>query len=74
MKLRMRETKRFQKLQQNSIGDGAEDHPQESQHAAAVPPEPLDPNDSACLKDQIRGQTMEHATPPRLEDEGQSGG
>jgi hypothetical protein len=46
----------------------------ESQQDAAVPPEPLDPNDSARLKDQIRGETTEHATPPRLEDEGQSGG
>ena len=36
--------------------------------------EPLDPNDSNLLRDQIRGQTVEHANPPRLEDEGQSGG
>ncbi|MGA8029871.1 MAG: D-TA family PLP-dependent enzyme [Bryobacteraceae bacterium] len=34
----------------------------------------LDPNDSNLLRDQIKGQTTEHATPPRLEDEGQSGG
>jgi hypothetical protein len=26
------------------------------------------------LRDQIRGETTEHASPPRLEDEGQSGG
>ncbi|HEX4809071.1 MAG TPA: hypothetical protein VH325_09085 [Bryobacteraceae bacterium] len=41
---------------------------------ADVPSQPLDPNDSARLIDQIRGQTKEHAIPPRLEDEGQSGG
>jgi hypothetical protein len=34
----------------------------------------IDPNDADRLKNQIRGQTTEHATPPRLEDEGQSGG
>jgi hypothetical protein len=37
-------------------------------------PEVLDPNDSDLLRDQIKGQTTEHAHPPRLEDEGQSGG
>jgi len=36
--------------------------------------EVLDPNDSNRIRDQIRGQTAEHALPPRLEDEGQSGG
>jgi hypothetical protein len=34
----------------------------------------IDPNEAERLKNQIRGQTTEHATPPRLEDEGQSGG
>jgi hypothetical protein len=34
----------------------------------------LDPNDSNLLRDRIRGRTDEHAKPPRLEDEGQSGG
>jgi hypothetical protein len=34
----------------------------------------VDPNDTNRLTDQIKGQTTEHATPPRLEDEGQSGG
>jgi hypothetical protein len=34
----------------------------------------LDPNDSDMLRDQLRGETAEHAKPPRLEDEGQSGG
>ncbi|MBV8897241.1 MAG: hypothetical protein JO051_12065 [Acidobacteriaceae bacterium] len=34
----------------------------------------IDPNDADRLRNQIRGQTTEHATPPRLEDEGQSGG
>ena len=33
-----------------------------------------DPNDSDALRDQVKGQTSEHAKPPRLEDEGQSGG
>ena len=38
-------------------------------------PEPeLDPNDSDALRDRVKGQTTEHADPPRLEDEGQSGG
>ncbi len=37
-------------------------------------PELLDPNDTDRLREQIKGQTTEHATPPRLEDEGQSGG
>lgn len=36
--------------------------------------ETLDPNDSNSLRDRIRGRTDEHAKPPRLEDEGQSGG
>jgi hypothetical protein len=30
--------------------------------------------DSSSLWDQLKGQTTEHAEPPRLEDEGQSGG
>lgn len=34
----------------------------------------LDPNDAERLRNEIRGQTLEHAMPPRLEDEGQSGG
>ena len=37
-------------------------------------PESLDPNDSDLLRDQLKGETVEHAKPPRLEDEGQSGG
>jgi hypothetical protein len=36
--------------------------------------EPLDPNDSDMLRDQLKGETSEHAQPPRLEDEGQPGG
>ncbi len=36
--------------------------------------EVLDPNDSNLLRDRVRGQTTQHAWPPRLEDEGQSGG
>jgi hypothetical protein len=35
---------------------------------------PDDPNDSDALRDQLKGQTTEHAPPPRLEDEGQSEG
>ncbi len=37
-------------------------------------PETLDPNNTSLLRDEIKGQTTEHADPPRLEDEGQSGG
>jgi hypothetical protein len=37
-------------------------------------PESLDPNDSDLLRDQLKGETVIHASPPRLEDEGQSGG
>jgi hypothetical protein len=37
-------------------------------------PAALDPNDTNLLRDQVKGQTTEHANPPRLEDEGQSGG
>jgi hypothetical protein len=37
-------------------------------------PESLDPNDSDLLRDELKGETVEHAKPPRLEDEGQSGG
>jgi len=33
-----------------------------------------DPNDSDELRDQLKGQTTMHASPPRFEDEGQSGG
>ena len=36
--------------------------------------EPPDSNESDRLSDQLKGQTHEHAKPPRLEDEGQSGG
>jgi hypothetical protein len=32
------------------------------------------PSDSVRLRDKIKGHTTEHATPPRLEDEGQPGG
>jgi hypothetical protein len=37
-------------------------------------PESLDPNDSDLPRDELKGETVEHAKPPRLEDEGQSGG
>jgi hypothetical protein len=36
--------------------------------------EPLDPNNSDLLRDELKGETTEHAMPPRMEDEGQSGG
>jgi len=35
---------------------------------------PIYLGDSNSLWDQLRGQTTEHADPPRFEDEGQSGG
>jgi hypothetical protein len=44
--------------------------PEDSEKA----PDSTDPNDSDALRDQLKGQTTEHAKPPRLEDEGQSGG
>jgi hypothetical protein len=47
---------------QNALIDGAEDS------------EVLELNDSDLLRDQLKGQTDHHAKPPRLEDEGQSGG
>lgn len=34
----------------------------------------LDPNNGETELDKLRGQTTLHAKPPRLEDEGQSGG
>jgi anti-sigma B factor antagonist len=34
----------------------------------------VDPINSDAPRDRIRDQTIEHAQPPRLEDEGQSGG
>jgi hypothetical protein len=37
-------------------------------------PRLLEPNDSDLLRDTLKGQTDYHARPPRLEDEGQSGG
>jgi hypothetical protein len=47
-------------------------------HEAMTEPDahelPDDPNDSDALRDQLKGQTTQHAEPPRLEDEGQSGG
>jgi hypothetical protein len=52
--------------QPTASGDNEEDTGSEA--------EVLDPNDSNLLRDRIKGQTQEHARPPRLEDEGQSGG
>jgi hypothetical protein len=37
-------------------------------------PNPADLTRSERLRDEVRGVTTEHAIPPRLEDEGQSGG
>ena len=48
--------------------------PPEDDKAEIERPAPLDPNDSNRVRDKIKGQTTEHADPPRLEDEGQSGG
>jgi hypothetical protein len=45
-----------------------------SDSSEAEPEIPDDPNDSDAVRDQLKGQTTEHAKPPRLEDEGQSGG
>jgi hypothetical protein len=47
--------------------------PSDSENEIDVP-DSLDPNNSDLLRDQLRGETVNHATPPRLEDEGQSGG
>ena len=50
-----------------------ENHPRASQlHEGMEGPIYL--TDSNSLWDQLRGQTTEHADPPRFEDEGQSGG
>jgi hypothetical protein len=49
---------------------GSGDNEEDTRSEAEV----LDPNDSNLLRDRIKGQTQEHARPPRLEDEGQSGG
>ena len=46
-------------------------HPNKTEEDQALTP---DPNDSALLRDELKGQTTQHATPERLEDEGQSGG
>ena len=46
----------------------------EQQGAEEEKPEAMSPNNSNLLRDQIRGTSTEHASPPRLEDEGQSGG
>jgi hypothetical protein len=43
-------------------------------HPADGPEGPMYLTDSNSLWDQLRGQTTEHADPPRFEDEGQSGG
>jgi hypothetical protein len=47
--------------------------PPDSEYENDQPGSP-DPNDSDLLRDQLKGETVEHAKPPRLEDEGQSGG
>ncbi|HWF11129.1 MAG TPA: hypothetical protein VG297_21820 [Bryobacteraceae bacterium] len=45
-----------------------------SESADAPAAEVIDPADSDLLRDELKGHTAEHAVPPRLEDEGQSGG
>jgi hypothetical protein len=47
---------------------------QEPNPAESAPEPAPDPNDSDTLRDRLKGETTEHAKPPRLEDEGQSGG
>jgi hypothetical protein len=60
----------------NEAKEGELTTPREDEQTprAEEKPDALDPNDSNLLRDQIKGQTTEHAHPPRLEDEGQSGG
>ena len=48
--------------------------PSPSEYEDEQQPESPDPNDSDLLRDQLKGETVEHAKPPRLEDESQSGG
>src|SRR5256885_12615918 len=72
---RMVAARRLHKMTNNSQtkyrGDPDDDRQDSGPEAQA---EILDPNDSNLLRDRIKGQTQEHARPPRLEDEGQSGG
>jgi hypothetical protein len=42
--------------------------------SGTVQPKPEDLDRSERLRDEVKGVTTEHAFPPRLEDEGQSGG
>jgi len=46
----------------------------EEKKQKAMDPSDDDPADSDLLRDELKGQTIEHARPSRLEDEGQSGG
>lgn len=64
-------------MHEMSTKSPAEPAPSSANRGEASPEcrdEVLDPNDSNLLRDRVRGQTTEHAWPPRLEDEGQSGG
>lgn len=51
------------------LKNGSESFPSEKNDH----PESPDPNDSDLLRDKLKGETVEHAKPPRLEDESQSG-
>ncbi len=48
--------------------------PSSAPPAPQTRPEEIDPANSESLKAELKGETTEHAQPPRLEDEGQSGG
>jgi hypothetical protein len=49
-------------------------NPPDEQAPVCIEEEVLDPNDSERPYDHHMGQTIIHAFPPRLEDEGQCGG
>jgi hypothetical protein len=50
------------------------ENPQQASRLQEGTDGPIYLTDSNTLRDQLRGQTTEHADPPRFEDEGQSGG
>jgi hypothetical protein len=60
----------------SGLHDGAaHGDPDDQQHYPDLSLEvPIYLSDSNSLWDQLKGQTTEHADPPRFEDEGQSGG
>jgi hypothetical protein len=48
--------------------------PQIAKQQESLEQDTFDPQDSDQALDNLKGQTKLHAKPPRLEDEGQSGG